>query len=304
MEENHQERSSIERFITIDKQVSATAREAIDNSVVEFIIASNQSFSLVENPFFRKLCFTLNRGYTLHSRRELVRKIDTKIDKLKEKLSVEIQDDIKSHRSVHITSDEGNSGGLNKTHKNTVTVTRISDDWQMKTDTIAVPEAIGSQTGIVLRTQWKEELEKVGYDGSWKVSATTDAAKNVRSARAVGRHDEVGLKIKYEADCVDHQIQLLIKDSRKNNICLKESLKESRKLIKHFGMSSLSRQLFVTIQKEKKLPVKSKPPSGHLGQDKRSLLLKRKLESINSQQMNTFESRVDKEINRYIDFKI
>ena len=48
----------------------------------------------------------------------------------------------------------------------------------------------------------------------------------------------------------------------------------------------------------------SKPPSEHLGQDKQSQLLKRKLESTNSQQMNTFESRVDKEINRYIDFKI
>ena len=237
---NHQENNSIERFVTIDRPVSETVREAIDNSVVEFIIASNQSFSLVENPFFRKMCFTLNRGYTLHSRRELVRKVDTKIEKLKELLAIEIQGDIKSHKSVHITSDGGNSGDQNKTHKNTVTVTRISDDWQMKTDTIAVPEAVGSQTGIVLRTQWKEELEKVGYDGSWKVSVTTDAAKNERSARGVGRHEEVGLKIKFEADCVDHQIQLLIKDSRKNNGRLKESLKKSRKLINHFSKSSLS----------------------------------------------------------------
>ena len=45
-------------------------------------------------------------------------------------------------------------------------------------------------------------------------------------------------------------------------------------------------------------PAQSKPPSEHLGQDKRSQLLKRKLESTNSQQMNTFESRVDQEINR------
>ena len=152
----------------------------------------------------------------MHSRRDLVRKIDTKVDKIKDCLALEIKDDIKSHLSIHITSDGGNSSDQNKTHKNTITVSRVIDNWEMKTDTLAVPEAVGSQTGIVLRTQWKDELKKIGYDGSWHVSVTTDAAANERSARGIGRHTEVGFKIKFEADCVDHQVQLLIKDSRKN----------------------------------------------------------------------------------------
>ena len=46
-----------------------------------------------------------------------------------------------------------------------------------------------AQTGIVLRTQWKEELDKIGYDKSWKVTTTTNAAKNKRSARCTGRHE-------------------------------------------------------------------------------------------------------------------
>lgn len=46
----------------------------------------------------------------------------------------------------------------------------------------------------------------------------------------------------------------------------------------------------------------SKSPGEHLGQDKRLLLLKRKLASSNSQLMNTFELRVDNEINRFVDF--
>ena len=88
------------------------------------------------------------------------------------------------------------------------------------------------------------------------MSATTDAAANVRSARQVGRHEEIGLAINFEADCCDHQIQLVGKDSLKNSDLLKESLKKGRKLIAHFSKSTLSRQLLVTIQKELNLQVK------------------------------------------------
>lgn len=247
---------SIQRFLSADRQVSKNVKDAIDNSTVDFFIASNESFSMVENPFFRQFCFNLNKGYTLFSRRELVRKVDDKIEKVKDELVKEIQDDIKSHKSIHITSDGGNSGDQNRTHKNTLTVSRINDEWEMKTDTVALVEAVGSQTGPVLRSQWKQELEKIGYDETWKVSATTDAAKNVRSARASGRHDEIGLKVKYESDCTDHQIQLLAKDSRKNIPELKKSLIKCRKTVAHFTKSSLSRQLLTTIQKELNLPSK------------------------------------------------
>ena len=78
----------------------------------------------------------------------------------------------------------------------------------------------------------------------------------MKLARAPGRHEEIGLKIKYEADCTDHQIQLLLKDSRKNMPDLKMSLKKCRKLVAHFSKSSLSRQLLATIQGELHLPPK------------------------------------------------
>ena len=75
------------------------------------------------------MCFALIKGYTLFSRRELGRHIDLKIESVKADLAKEIQDDIKTYKSIHITSDGGNSGDQNKTKKNTLTVSRINDDF-------------------------------------------------------------------------------------------------------------------------------------------------------------------------------
>lgn len=187
---------------------------------------------------------------------EIQRKADKRIDQIKKSLTFEIQEDVKEHKSIAVTSDGGNSGDQNKTKKNTITVTRITEDFKMKTDTVAVPEAVGSQTGVTIRSQWKTELLKIGYMPDWKLLFTTDAAKNVRSARQVGRHNEVGLDIKWEGDCVDHQIHLCIEESLKQLPNLKGALMKSRKLINHFSKSTLSRQLLSSIQAELGLPNK------------------------------------------------
>ena len=89
---------------------------------------------------------------------------------------------------------------------NRPSLTRITEDFRLKTDTLAVKVAEGSQTGEVIRMDWKNILDKFGYDSSWKINATTDAAKNEKSARGKNRHPHVGLNIKYETDCVDHQV--------------------------------------------------------------------------------------------------
>ena len=203
-----EEKKGIKRFFKSDR-MSKVEKGKIDDAVVEFVIARSEPFLTVEDYYFRKMFFRLNTGYVMLSNMELRRKVDEKIVTIKEDLSKEIQEDIKSHKSISITSDGGNSGDQNKTKKNTLTVSRINDNFEMKTDTVAIPEARGSQTGPVLRAQWKEELQKIGYDGTWSILATTDAASNERSARQVGRHEEIGLKIKYATDCADHQVKLM-----------------------------------------------------------------------------------------------
>ena len=75
----------------------------------------------------------------------------------------------------------------------------------------------------MLRAQWKEELLKIGYDETWTILATTDAASNVRSARHPGRHEDIGLKVKYETDCVDHQVKQIIIKKMNKLLKVKES---------------------------------------------------------------------------------
>ena len=200
------EQKGIEKFFKVDKVVSKAEKKIIDSAVVEFFITRNEPFRTAEDYFFRKMVFKLNSGYVVMSDKTLRRKVDERIVEIQADLSKEIRDDIKVHKTISMTSDGGNSGDQNKTKKNSITVSRITESFEMKTDTVALPEAVGSQTGPVLRAQWKEELLKIGYDATWRILATTDAASNVRSARSVARHDEIGLAIKYETDCVDHQV--------------------------------------------------------------------------------------------------
>ena len=254
MKENKKDKPcSIKQFFNAD-QLPNKIKEELDKCLVEFIICENKSFESVESHFFRKLMFTANNGYIMPSRRTLTRKVDDKIVQVKKDLKEEILKDIASLKTISITSDGGNSGDIYKTKKNTITVSRVTDNFELKTDTVGVPVAKGSQEGIVIRSQWKEELLKIGYTTEWSVNATTDGASNFRSARAPGRHAGVGLQTKYATDCVDHQIHLLVEESLKGHNNIKDSLKKGKKLVNHFSRSCLSRQLVRSIQVEVGLP--------------------------------------------------
>ena len=90
----------------------------------------------------------------------------------------------------------------------------------------------------------------MGYDDSWVVNVTTDGASNFRSARAPGRHEDVGLPTMFTTDCVDHQIHLLVEESIKNLLRMAEALKKGKALVTHFFRASLSRQMLRAIQEE------------------------------------------------------
>ena len=186
--------------------ISKPEKARIDEVVVEYVVARNEPFHTVEDHFFRKLMHTVHSGYTLMSEMQLARQVDAKIEVVKNQLFEEIQEDVKVHKSVSLTSDGGTGGDQNKTKKNTLTLSRITEQFELKTDTIALSKAVGSQTGPVLRAFWKNELLKVGYTADWRVLVTTDAAPNEQSARALDRHDDIGLMIDYSSDCVDHQV--------------------------------------------------------------------------------------------------
>ena len=167
---------------------------------------------MVENPAFRNLIFKIHSGYIAPSRKTITDRIDKKIKASEEALKKELIEDIKETKTVSVTTDGGPSQDKNKTKKNAVTVTRIDSKWMMKTDTLTLEVAEGSQTGEVIRTVVRDGLRKFGIADS-KVNITTDGASAPRSARNPARHPGVGLSVKYDTDCIDHQIHLLIEES-------------------------------------------------------------------------------------------
>ena len=119
--------ASISSFFTGFKPLTKKVKDEIDDSLVEYLICENESFETVESHFFRKMIFSANKSYVIPSRSTITRKIDAKIIKVKEELKAEINDDISEHKTIAITSDGGSSGDLNKTKKNTLTVSRITE---------------------------------------------------------------------------------------------------------------------------------------------------------------------------------
>ena len=60
--------------------ISEKTKAEIDGALEDYIVADNEAFSTVENPFFRQFLFKLNSGYIAPSRQTVARKIDKKID--------------------------------------------------------------------------------------------------------------------------------------------------------------------------------------------------------------------------------
>ena len=201
---------SVKDFFHGKRILSKHDTQKITKALADFIAGTNTSLAMVENPHFRKLVFVLNSGYVVPARKTITEYIDNKIVETKKNLAEEIADDIKEHKTVSITTDGGPSHDVNKTKKNTVTISRISSKWEMKTDTLALRVAEGSQSAEVIRTVIRDVLDEFGRKEDWDINATTDNASAPRSARALGSYRAVGLPIKYDSYCIDHQFHLLV----------------------------------------------------------------------------------------------
>ena len=207
-------RVTMRDFVTIKKAISKTESVKMTNSVVDFLVQTNTSIQMVVNPAFRKMLFNFHSGYIAPSRTTIMKLIEKKVDDAEKALAKEIKEDIVDTKTVSVTTDGGPSHDQNKTKKNSITVSRITNNWKLKTDTLGLEVAEGSQTGEVLRTVVKRRLDKFGMaeeEEGWSTNMTTDDASAPRSARAPNRHAGVGLHVKYDTACLDHQFHLLVR---------------------------------------------------------------------------------------------
>ena len=236
-------------FVSSKKPLSQFDSERMTEAVGDYLVQTNTSLNMVENPAFRKLLFKFNSGWIAPSRKTVTDRIDKKIKASEEALKKELIEDIKETKTVSVTTDGGPSHDKNKTKKNAVTVTRIDSKWRMKTDTLTLEVAEGSQTGEVIRTVVRDGLRKFGIADS-KVNITTDGASAPRSARNPARHLGVGLSVKYDTDCIDHQIHLLIEESTVFLPHLQNALARGHDFVMFLSIHSVQRRELLQIQKD------------------------------------------------------
>ena len=236
---------SMKGFVTGGKPVDPVKRKNINAKLIDFLVASNEGFSVVENPFFRALMFEMEPGFIVMSRTTATRASDESAASAREKLRDEILDDLKKagHSTISITSDHGTSRDSHRTKKNALTVSRTLEDFSIKTDTLDLIICEESQTGANIRSSVKRSLVKwAGYDKEkMTVNWVTDNEAKQVSARNPHQHKDSGLLINYEAGCVDHLIELAVNETLRKCFDMEHSVNVARDIINYMKESSLSR---------------------------------------------------------------
>jgi hypothetical protein len=171
-------------------------KKRIDQAIVELVVIENKPFQLVEKHNFRKLIHACEPAYICPSHTTLRRQFDQFAKKTKDDFKKELFQDLKDveDKVVNLTSDHGTSHDRFRSHKNVVTVSRCTKDFVIKTDTVAVIQCDGSQSGEVIRQDVKNELDKAGRTDEWIINWTTDGEAKQVNARAPGKHRGVGME--------------------------------------------------------------------------------------------------------------
>ena len=236
---------SIKGFVTGGKPVDPVRKKKINAKLIDFIIANNESFSVVDSPSFRALIFELEPGLILMSRHSATRGADERAASARENLRTEILEDLKKagHSTVSITSDHGTSRDSHRTRKNVLTISRTLEDFSIKCDTLDLIICEESQTGANIRSSVKASLVKwAGYNAEkMTVNWVTDNEAKQVSARNPNYHQDSGLLIHYEAGCVDHLIELAVTDALKRCYDMEKSVKIAKDIINYMKESSLGR---------------------------------------------------------------
>ena len=237
--------ASMMSFVKGGKPVDRVRKKRIYGKLVDFLVSDNQSFSMVENFYFRELMFELEPGLIVPSRQTATRQLDERAADAREKLKDEILNDLKKagHTSVTITSDHGTSRDNNRTRKNVLTLSRTCDDFSVKCDTVDLIICEESQTGAVIRASVKDSLVKwAGFDkDTMTVNWVTDNEAKQVNARNPNYHQDSGLPIHFEGGCVDHLLELALSEALKNCFEMDQSVKAAHDIVNYMKESSLAR---------------------------------------------------------------
>ena len=256
-------------FVKLKGTIDRKKVQLLNEGLVQHIILSNDSWNLVEEASFRKLMFTAEPNYVMPSRRTITRLFDQMSDGVSNSLRAEIKKDITEagHLTLNVITDHGTSNDVCRTKRNAVVVTRTTKDFIIKTDTVALIQCQGSQTGLQIRKDVKEALIKaIDFDSSMILNWVTDGASTEKSARRPGNHPSVGLNVNFDGTCADHTMDLLGNDSLYARTITKQlilpnlvhAVEKMKSLVTFFHQSSLARQFFENIMKENNMnPLKT-----------------------------------------------
>ena len=236
------------------KEIDPVRKKKIDEAILKYVVVENKPLDTVEKHAFRDMMFTLEPGYICPSDKKFRGMIDNFTDEVKKSVKKEINKDLSEveDKVVHITSDHGTSHDKLKTHKNALTISWCTKTYEIKTDTIAVMKVYGSQTGDVIRSDVKRELDVVGRNDTWKVNWMTDGEKKQINARTPGKHPQIGLETYYTASCVDHTAHLCVEDAVTKPTCseINASTTKAHKFINSMKDSNLMKEAFYKIMLE------------------------------------------------------
>lgn len=237
------------------KAVDAASKEEINILVRKLVIEENLPFGIVESGAFRELLARveqINGSYICQSRRSFTIGIDEEAKNLPEKLRKELEADLEDCKLKvwSVTADHGQLRSVNKEKVMAITVSRISKNFELKTDTLALPLSLESQTARVCKQTLKTELEKVGWTSNILINLTTDGGSNLVAARRATCCPELEITISHQSTCVDHLITNQEDHTLNHPRCylFKASVAKVRAVVNHLKDSLPARQELAKIQ--------------------------------------------------------
>ena len=248
VQENRDKRSqttiSNDGTIEIHGKLSDKKRDNITSALVQWIVDSKQSFSVVESPALARLFHILNSGYALPSRRTIGRCLEDQYDSTLSKMKLLLE---KIPCKISLTIDAWSSrvyrGYL------AVTVHWITNEWTLKSsllDFSYFPPPHNTQTTSDLLFNILTDMNL----GTKILGITTDSGAEMPKAIAVLReklnNKNPGKILKdWHVRCICHIINRSVQDAE---VLIKPEADKIRELLKSIRYSSTLRKAFHTTQ--------------------------------------------------------
>ncbi|XP_057208474.1 E3 SUMO-protein ligase ZBED1-like [Triplophysa rosa] len=220
----------IDDFLLRRNSCTPQQAAALTESILNMMVKDMRPLSMVDGAGFREMVSAFHPGYILPSRTYITSLMEQKYEKTCQKVKETIQE---GRSFIALTADIWTS--LATEAYLGVTCHFITEDWKMKTLTLATMPLDERHTGANIATWLEEVVAKFNISVDNIKAVVHDNGSNIVAAMKLlaEKHNWVSVR------CAGHTLQLIVNSSLKDT-SISKALGAARTLVEHFKRSELA----------------------------------------------------------------